>query len=463
MKLYRLGKDLILGEAKNSEQNVLHLENQFILGESGWERMDPSICRVSESFIINCDFHLDESKVITEKEQINIGKVVHENFSPFLGRRQVEFGNTRVVAYQRKSGLGIGIVQESNEVTWVPFTDILSQVQIGQYMALESLREKIVGLGLLEDTHRGLVQEGFSELPRDIHVYMRVDPFKDVTTLREGTPVAVLGYYKGNLVVEADGEIFWRPIEETAYWDDPQKGDSYYFSLDSDRDGIPDPLQALPSKPALSNVKPRPEDNYNVQPELKKSSHHFGPNQNFLEFSKDFGVLEGYIGTNGFESDERLNKPGIHDVGYEPGLDAADQDDQVDRDELYKCALTVDDDEETGIDSVDQDFEGEYGEIPPDDGTGSIGEADEPKHDGHTLRKSLTASEVQYLAGKHSGKTVRRGKDLRVTFSGPSAGVNLSLFRDELKRAGEEVSVADVEWKRGNTKQGVINFRIHNE
>ena len=106
----------------------------------------------------------------------------------------------------------------------------------------------------------------------------------------------------------------------------------------------------------------------NVQPELRKSAQHLGPNQDMLG-EQDFGVLgEAFLGTHGFEDFERQHRDELHDLGVEPGLDAADQDAQVTRHELARKTDTRADDD--GMATVAHDYSGEYdSNNPPDDGT----------------------------------------------------------------------------------------------
>ncbi len=384
MKLFRLGRNLIAGEAKNASEKTLHIEATHFLDEGVWEKIsDPVIVKVLESFIVNSDFQLKED--LSEKEgSKSFHQLVHENFSPFLGRRWVEFGNTKVVSYERNEA--IHYLSENEAIQTVEVANVLSNCQVGQFMALEANRDNLVSLGLVDILERGPVSDNLVELGRDIHAYMKVSPFKDITVLREGTSVAVLGYYQGCAIVEADGDLFYRPVEETAYWDKAYKDDAYYFSLDGNDDGLPDPLQALPSKPALYTNRPRREDNYNVQPDLAKAAQHFGPNQDMLD-DEDFSVIESFLGTNGFEDFERLGHEELHDIDPkdEPGLEPHDHETPFDKqDTLLKRGTAIDGD---GPDAVDHDYDGHYADEPtPDDGTG----AQEPVQESHAVVNAVS-------------------------------------------------------------------------
>jgi hypothetical protein len=139
--------------------------------------------------------------------------------------------------------------------------------------------------------------------------------------------------------------------------------------MDTNRDLKPDPLQALPSKAALGVTPSRKENNFNVQPELHKVAGHFAAIKDISVDPGDYGILgESYVGTHGYEDDERLLKAPIHDLGVEPGLDGADHDLQVSKAMSDKDADTAYNDD--GKDGTPKDYDGEYGEeTPPDDGT----------------------------------------------------------------------------------------------
>lgn len=364
MKLFRLGGNLLLGEQKNCETvngaSLHHLEVAYVLRENSWAPVKPLTVKVLGSFVVNENFTPYDEHIQESETEIDYSDIVHENFVPFMGRKWVKFGNRQVVAYQRR-GEGIGWLTEGDQaVNWTALPNVLENGQVGQFMILEALRPQLVGFHLVSPAHRGPVQEGFTDLTETIHVYMKTEPFRDITKLKEGTAVSALGYYKGCVVIEADSELFWKPLEENAYWDQKQKDDAYYFNMDGNKDGLPDPLQALPSKPGLYTSPPRGSDNHNVQPELRKAVQHFGPNQNLLG-EEDFGILgESYIGTHGYEDDERLQDPETHDVAVEPGLDGSHQDYHVSTAQAKKDRDTFANDD--GRDGVPQDYTGEYGD-----------------------------------------------------------------------------------------------------
>lgn len=142
-------------------------------------------------------------------------------------------------------------------------------------MALESLRAVLGPLGVIQRDKP--VIESFGILARPFHAYMKCNPFRDITKLHEGTVVEIIDYYKGCAVIEADGEPFWFPVESLSLIESKTKDDAYYFNMDFDRDNIPDPLVALPSKVALGQKPTSPSDNYQAQPELSKVAGNLYP------------------------------------------------------------------------------------------------------------------------------------------------------------------------------------------
>jgi hypothetical protein len=135
-------------------------------------------------------------------------------------------------------------------------------------LALEACRGNLSILGLVRDSTPVL---GSSTLIRNpFHAYMRADPFKDIARLHEGTDVVIADYYKGCAVIEADGERFYLPIEDRKLIESKAKDDDYYFNQDYNKDGIPDPLAAIPSKIALARSPSSSKDNYNPVPDLPK-------------------------------------------------------------------------------------------------------------------------------------------------------------------------------------------------
>ena len=85
--------------------------------------------------------------------------------------------------------------------------------------------------------------------------------------------------------------------------------------------------------------------------------------------------------------------------------------------------------------------------------------------DAHVIHKKhgLSSGEVAYIAKKHGGSTSKRKGILKVTFAGPSSGVNLELFRSEMKKSGEEFVRHAVEWMRGKHKKAVVTFKFPHE
>lgn len=355
----------MIGEVKDADSGpILKLETQYEVLESGqFGVVVGETVQVSKAFIVNPAFDLDGFKFhVDEGHTRSFADVVHENVLPFVvGGRPLTLDNSSFVAYERtKRGLGF-LSEGADDVSWTSMRDVLTHETFGQVAALESLRPHLSSIGLLENTSRGRVDEGHTSLQKPVHVYMKAEPFRDVTRINEGTMVSVVGYYQGCAVVEADGEVFWRPIEESSYYDKNQKDDWYYFSLDSNQDGIQDPLQSLPSKPALAGPA-NPGTNWNTQPIQQRVAGHFSPATSIA--NEDYAILrESSLGGVHFFYDfERLHKPKWHDVNVEPGDDPAtvSHGKAIDRHMDDHSGMTAKDKKSTDRSAVPKDYSGEY-------------------------------------------------------------------------------------------------------
>jgi hypothetical protein len=389
MDLLRVGKYLVAGEVTETDGAFLTFRPRFRLDEA--QRLliplHAGKIRTSQAFLINTEF---KPEFVESSEPEDYANLVHESMLPFaVYGRSLDLGNMKLVSYSRSGGF---MVEQAGTQSQVSFANALTCVQVGQAIALEALKPRIKALGLFEGLDRESVTESQTLLQRSLNVYLKVQPFRDITKLGEGTAVSVIGYYQGCLVIEADGEMVWRPIEEAEYYNQDRKDDDYYFTMDTDRDNIQDPLQALPSKPALAGTA-RPDDNWNVQPHQSKVSGHFSPEVTIS--NEDYGILcplgESYVGTHGFEDDERGQNPEIHDVGVQPGNDpvsGGDDDTQDHLDDIQQLTVATDD----GPEATPQDYDGEQGS----EGAGVDDGVDEAKPTGDpvALRKRIASAKA---------------------------------------------------------------------
>lgn len=317
MHVFRLGQFLIAGTVIAENRPFLTVEVRRRIVESASIPVVPVKARISQAFEVSKNFDLD-NLAESDQDPESFSALVHEALVPFVSGGREALGGVSLKGYSRSRGV---VVEGKDE--WLPLHDLLSNVQIGQTLALEALRPRLIRLGLFEGVRGEPITEGYTDIKTPVNVYMKAEPFRDITSIKEGTSVGVIGYYKGCAVVEADGEMFWRPIEEASFYDDDYKDDQYYFNQDSNQDKIQDPLQSLPSKTALAGTPSRPQDNWNSSPNLVKVSGHFSPIHTIR--NDDYSVLgESYIGTHGFEDDERQQRPKLHDISAEPGLEPTD-------------------------------------------------------------------------------------------------------------------------------------------
>jgi hypothetical protein len=249
--LFRAGKSLIVGESKNKEGHVWHLELCCELTEAGPVPLQPEMVRVAEAMIVNPSYDIFLNPV-TESTTYSrrFRDIIHENVVPFIATgREVDLGGRTVVAYERdRRGLAL---REGSNVVWSAMNEVLAELSLAEVMALEGVRGKLVEAGLLDPDYRGRVSSSFKMVTEDKPIYMKINPFRDKSLLREGTEVSPVGYYAGCVTLEADGEDFWAPVEEAEYYSEERKSEMWYFKQVDGNSQIPDPLAALPSKVAL--------------------------------------------------------------------------------------------------------------------------------------------------------------------------------------------------------------------
>lgn len=176
---------------------------------------------------------------------------------------------------------------------------------------LELFRSQFETIGLVD--RNTSVRGAFTAIASPFHVYMKKDPFRDICKIHEGTAVQIQSYYKGCAVIEADGEEFYLPVEAKGLIEQA-KDDHYYFSLDYDRDNIPDPLVACPSKVALGGKPSRPTDNYNAQPDLPKVAGNLYPLPHIGMGDVSILQTEAYT-AQCYSNDYQQYWPNLHGLG----------------------------------------------------------------------------------------------------------------------------------------------------
>ena len=206
---------------------------------------------------------------------------------------------------------------------------------------LEAIRGRLTHLGFLKPKEPVLGAYGEAKA---FYAFMKTDPFRDVCKIQDGTVVEITDYYKGCAVVEADGEVFWVPVEETKFIESKPKDLDYYFRLDKDNDKVPDPLISLPSHDQLKASGPSapgvgPADNWNCYPQQPKVAGNLFPLQDIdmddVSILRDelpprskytsAGLREGAgAASTEFYHYYQQHKPGLHGLGGPSIRDVAD-------------------------------------------------------------------------------------------------------------------------------------------
>jgi hypothetical protein len=314
--LFRAGRSLLAGELKNKGPGpVLHLEARYAVGEGSPKVVCPALVKVHESLVVNPAW--STQTWVSESEPLNYRELLHESLIPHIAfMRGPVLGERTVIAYERdRRGVGF---QEADGVSWSSLNDLLADATIGETLALEAVREKLVERKMLDETYRGTVSEAVYQVTERFGVYMKCNPFRDKTLIREGTEVRCVGYYQGCVVVEADGEEFWMPIEETNLFSEEYKNDLWYFHMDDDADGLPDPLTALPSKVALRTHSKRNRGTmqWDAKGDMKKVAGHLTPEP---KIDNEYTVMgESFLGTF-IHHFWRHGEPERYDIAAKPG------------------------------------------------------------------------------------------------------------------------------------------------
>ena len=356
--LFRLGKNLLIGEQKGVEGRVYSLGLRYELDGGRIRETEHAYMRVHSAFVINDDAQNPMEGVSVRTRRIQ--DIVHENVLPLVGRgREFVLESCSLVGYKR--GNALAFLREGVH-EWTLVENVLTNVELGQVLALEGVREGLLKRGLIDPLSGVRVDEAVTVTQVPFHAYMKTNPFRDVTEIKTGTAIAVVGYYQGHAVVEADGEPFWVPVEEHSLYGSRFKDAEYYQNFDMNNDRLPDPMQSLPSKVAHNTGEPtRREDNWNAAPDLRNVVGHLTPLPN-IRLGDASMLGESFLGTHGFEDFERKDRPLLHDLSAEPGgVEKANQEDDIEGDGERHRILTKRDKVQTGRDSVPHDYKGEYG------------------------------------------------------------------------------------------------------
>jgi hypothetical protein len=259
--VFRAGSRLFLAEKSHFSANVIAVSTSNI-----WRRVER--CKVTLDPRLIIREGLDVSKVpIVDTNPIDIAEVVRKEVLNVAAR-----GADRgaFVGIDVQTG-GYGFLTES-KVEWMDVSRVFEHGDMSQAMALDGVKEKLMLAGLFSAVSK---EAQGNSLVRSLNVYMREKPFVGVTKLHEGTLVTVEEYTNGCVRLNADGENFWYPIEESFFEQPQYKDDHYYFTLDADYNKIPDPLEYLPSKVSLDGNTVNAYQNWNQQPDLPVVAGHF--------------------------------------------------------------------------------------------------------------------------------------------------------------------------------------------
>lgn len=366
--LFRVGKTLLIGEVRNKEESVWHLETQWEFTDTGPRPIAKEIVKISEALILRWNPTFQTPPTLESEAPIRkFRDIVHENVLPFLGA-SAEFGGKVVVAYERDRR-GVGVCEAAGaSVEWTLLNDLLARSGIGEALALEGVRKVLIEKGIVDPTFRGKLSDSHKTVTEDFYVYMKINPFRDITLIREGTEVCPVSYVNGCVVLEADGEEFWVPVETEAFYDETTKDDMWYFRQGEGRKLVPDPLSALPSKVALrvhDRNRRRGTLDWDPKADLKDVAGYLTPEP---EIENKYSVMgESFVGTTMYH----YFFPKRYNSGALGGSDMRDQEDACELDRSKRTVagnmrLTKNDDSE-----VPSGWEGEGGVAPVDDGTGA--------------------------------------------------------------------------------------------
>lgn len=263
LTLFRVGRRVVAGDVVGVSYGHTVCEARYAVGSSGdLIPMSPYRVTVGNHLVINRTFDQSSRTISESKEAGTILSILKEGVS-FIHSNFRRYGLPKgsIVAYD--DGSGSIVIREGKGHRPLSLDGSLEDFGVGQALALEGSRPVLSGLGLIDDGES--VFESLVTLDRQVHVWMKKAPFRDVTLIKEGAPVSITGYLEGCATLDVDGEEFWIPIEEQAVMPARLQKDWKYFDLNQMKNFLP----SLPSKTALAPPgTPGPDNNYNVQPDL---------------------------------------------------------------------------------------------------------------------------------------------------------------------------------------------------
>lgn len=386
MILFRAGKSLLLGEPKNKAGSVWFLEATHELVDGSARTISKSTVKVDESFVVNPDYKLENESKTTNPRHYT--EIIHENVLPLIATgRETEIGERKVIAYERHSR-GLAFCESDGSVAWSSLSESLQDVHLGETLALEAVRDRLVERGIVNPTYRGRVSDSYKVVAERFHVYMKVNPFRDITLIREGTEVRPAGYYQGCIVLEADGEEFWLPIEEANLFGEEFKNDLWYFNMDGDNDGLPDPLTALPSKVALrsepSQYIPKTM-NWDKKADLRTIAGHLLPDAEIDQSA--YTVMGEGFNDLFLQWYWRHGEPEMYDISAKPGgTDKARHEPEINKSRAARNRLNREELKGTGPGEVPKDWKHKDKD-------------DNPSIDDGTHREAVEALAKQLVAG----------------------------------------------------------------
>jgi hypothetical protein len=279
LRIARIGYYLVAGNVLREERGIATFVVQGLVRNSTLLPAIEEVVEIRSNLLLPVE---TESLKVGESgpAPVLFESLLHASIMPHVATlRNLSFHKSSLVAYEHGEGSrGLGFLTEDRRVKWASPKQALRHSGLANFLALEALRGRLVSHGIAEVGYQGRADRISRVLEQhSLHVYMKPSPFKDVTRIYKGTQIEVRKYANGCALVEADGEPFWHPIDEP-YYVLPNKDDSYYFSMDADNDGIPDPLSMLPSKLGLRAVaggQARAADNYNSTPDMSTVAGNF--------------------------------------------------------------------------------------------------------------------------------------------------------------------------------------------
>lgn len=278
--IFRAGRHLILGEKIHEEGDNVNILIRCRLERKDYFPLEPESVLVNRRFVVRED---RTTHPLKESSRLPYAALIHESVMPLVvSMRRLKLPSSDLVAYEARQR-GLGFLTEGS-LAWSPMSDALTNVELGERIALEALKPVLESMGLHDRTRPEGITEQLHVLERTLPVYMKREPyFHDISEVHAGTTVTVLGYDRGCALIEADSEDFWIPLEESSILPN-SKDDHFFRTLDADRDYIDDPLNYLPSKAGHGAVvgSAAREDNWNAQAEEHRIAGNYYGNVDWI-------------------------------------------------------------------------------------------------------------------------------------------------------------------------------------